>query len=137
MGVFFLVAAVLIIAFFLLASPTVLLPRAHEEALRVVVPPDIWENSARVTRRAHDGYWIELTVSDGTRRPITYTYRVRHDLTVVDKRVAVGYGGNFTLNMLLALFFGCILVFYATYVYRAERRRHEQRLPRDSIKSKK
>lgn len=136
-GVFFLVAVVLVAAFLLLAPPTVPLPIAHEEALRGVVPPEIWEQSTRVTRRAHDGYWIELSVTDGTTRPVTYTYRVRNDLTVVDKRVAVGYGSNFPLNMLLALVFGVVLLFYATFVYRTERRRRKHCFPRDSTKSKK
>jgi len=90
-----------------------------------------------VTRRIHDGYLVELSVSGGATRPVTYTYTVRNDLTVLDKQVAVGYGGNFSLNMLLALVFGVILLLYALFVYRAERRRREHRFPRSCPKSKK
>jgi len=136
-GMCFVGAVVLFAAFLLLTPPTVALPIAHEEALRGVVPPEIWEQSTRVTRRTHDGYLVELSVSGGTTGPVTYTYRVRSDLTVVDKRVAVGYGGNFSLNILLALVFGVVLLLYAMFAYRAERRRRECRLPRDYTKSKK
>lgn len=132
-----LAAVGVVAAFLLLTPPTVSLPIAHTEALRQVVPLEVWENSTQVVRRHHDGYLVELSPAGDTTRPVTYTYRVRDDLTVVDKQVAVGYGSNFPLNMTLALFFGCILLFYALSVYRVERRRRAQCSPPRTTKNKK